>query len=375
MNMKLYFWLPAFILFLSGCRNNKPDNHGSDLSIPIDTISWSNFSLEDTEVFPAENVVEYKKYIKLDASETYLFGGADKILYKDQIYLLDKRQKKVIIFDEAGNGINVLSKVGQGPEEYVQITDFSVDVESNIYMIDGVSDKLMIYSNTGEFISSKKLPFEVDIIQCLDNGDLLMGLSTWNKHSETKGRRLLIVDRNLIIKSTMLEFDTYHDDSYWISYYSFISNGSNIYYNKPIEDFIYTLSGDGDLVKAYYVDFGVNQIPFEWRKDVERHMVKIEERYRCLKNYTLITDKYIIGTLWDKTVTKPFLVDRIENKVYLHKGVVDSDISDVCDFRDNTIVSLIYPGKQDDLQKTNLPLDMQEHISNGNYVLCLTKLL
>lgn len=47
-------------------------------------------------------------------------------------------------------------RVGQGPEEYIQITDFAVDAEGKIFMIDGVSDKLMLYDSRGEFISSLK---------------------------------------------------------------------------------------------------------------------------------------------------------------------------------------------------------------------------
>lgn len=83
-----------------------------------------------------------KRYIKLDPNERYLFGGADKVLFRDNIYILDKRQKKMVVFDQEGNGVNILHRVGQGPEEYIQITDFSVDTKGNIFMVDGVSDKL-----------------------------------------------------------------------------------------------------------------------------------------------------------------------------------------------------------------------------------------
>lgn len=373
--MKLYIWSFAALFFLSGCVNNNGDDYHDDIDIPIDTISWSDFAHKKIETFPAENIVKNKRYIKLDPNERYLFGGADKVLFRDNIYILDKRQKKMVVFDQGGNGVNILHRVGQGPEEYIQITDFSVDTKGNIFMVDGVSDKLMVYSSRGEFMSSKKLPFEVDIIHCLENGKLLMGLSTWNAHPETKGKRLLIADRDLNIENTFLDFDEYYDDSYWISYYSFISNGSNIYYNKPIEDFVYTLSIDGKLDKAYYIDFGIDRIPFEWRKDIESHMDEIKEKHQCLKNQTIITDKYIIGTLWDRTETKPFLVNREEHTVYLYGDIAESDISDICDFRNNSIVSLIYPGKYADLSKTDLPVDVRNHVSDDNYIVCVTELL
>ncbi len=373
--MKIYFLSFIALFFLNGCiNNNNTKDYHHDLDIPIDTISWSKFSYEKVETFPVENIVKNKRYIKLDPNENHLFGGADKVLFRDNIYILDKRQKKIVVFDQKGKGVNTLHKVGQGPEEYVQITDFAVDAEGNIFMIDGVSDKLMRYDSRGEFISSEKLPFEVDIIHCLNNGELLMGLSTWNAHPETKGKRLLIADKDLNIKDSFLDFDEYYDDSYWISYYSFISNGSDIFYNKPIEDFIYMLSHNGELEKAYYIDFGPNRIPSEWRKDIENHINEIEEKHQCLKNQTIITDKYIIGTLWDRTETKPFLINREKLTIYLYGDIAESDISDICDFRNNSIVSLIYPGKYANLNEADLPVDVRNHIANDSYVICVAEL-
>lgn len=369
--MRIYIWSFATLVFLYGCIGNNQDDSLVNIDIPIDTIFWSDYSYEEIETFPPKNIVKNKRYIKLDPSEKYLFGGADKVLFKDNIYILDKRQKKIVVFDHKGNGINILDKVGQGPEEYIQITDFSVDVNGNIYIIDGVSDKLIIY-NSAEFISSEKLPFEVDIIQCLDHGEILMGLSTWNTHPETQGKRLLIADRNLTIKNTFLDFDQYYDDSYWISYYSFISNGSNICYNKPIEDFVYSLSYNGELDKCYYFDFGSKHIPFEWRKDVEHYMDKIEEKYQSLKNHTIITDKYIIGTLWDRTETKPFLMDRVQKKAYIGEAVAESDVSDFLDFANNSIVSLLSTAKDDML---DVPEDIQAHVLQENFALMIAELL
>lgn len=373
--MKISLCVFATLFLVSSCLNDERKNQRDDTMLPVDTISWSDFVVEETEIFPAQDLVKGKRYIKLDSNEEYLFGGADKMLFREKIYILDRRQKKIVVFNQEGDGVNVLRRVGQGPEEYVQITDFSVDSEGNIVMVDGVSDRLIIYTSRGIFVSSEKLPFDVDVVQCLPNGYLLLGLSTWNMHSETSGKRLLIVDQDLNIKDAFLDFDEYYDDSYWISNYSFVADESSVFYSKPIEDYIYTLSEDGKPKKAYYIDFGPNRIPLAWRKDVESHINEIQGKYQCLKNHTIITDKYIIGTLWDRTETKPFMVNREEHKIYLYGAVAESDMSDICDFRDNSIVSLIYGGKYTDLNKSSLPVDVREYITNDNYVVCVTELL
>ena len=364
-------------LFLTACVNRQEADYGKEEAhFPVDTIVWSDFTESDIEgAFPAKNLVQNKRYILLDSSEKYLFGAADKILFRDDIYVLDKRQKKIVVFDKLGNGMNVLHRLGQGPGEYLQITDFSVAEDGTIYIVDGVSDKLMVYNNQCEFVSSKKLPFEVDIIQCLPNKNFLLGLSRWNTVGKTKGKRIVVASEDLTIKNIFLDFDEYYDDSYWISYYSFASNGTNIFYNKPIEDMIYSFSNDGNLNKAFYVDFDNHRIPLDWRKDIESNMEAIKENYRCLKNQTIITDKYILGTLWDKTETKPFIADRKNNRLYLNAAIADSDISDIGDFWNSSIISLVYSGKYDNLENLDLPISVRQHIENDNYVLCITELL
>lgn len=135
------------------------------------------------------------------------------------MYVLDKRQKKIVVFDDQGVGLLVLHKVGQGPEEYLQITDFDVDNNGQIYIVDGAGDKLIVYDQHGNFVSATKFPFEADIIHCLDNGNFLLGLSAWNKHAQTRGNRFAIVGKDMQIHSSSLAFDDYQDNMYWISSY------------------------------------------------------------------------------------------------------------------------------------------------------------
>ena len=89
----------------------------------------------------------------------------------------------------------------------------------------------------------------------------------------------------------------------------------------------------------------------------------------------MITDKYVVGTLWDRTETKPFLIDRANKIAYINESIAESDVSDICAFKDNSIISIIYPGKYTDMDRSNIPDDVRQHVANENYVVCITELL
>ncbi|WP_196940246.1 6-bladed beta-propeller [Sphingobacterium pedocola] len=373
--MKYYYYLLIVIIarIISSCNNNTDKNLMSELS--VDTIIWDDFDIRDGKTFFPEELVKTRRYVKLDSTPTFIFGGGDKIITRNNIYVLDMRQKKIIIFDDQGAGLLVLHRVGQGPQEYLQITDFDVDDNGNIYIVDGASDKLIVYDQNGSFVSATKFSFEADLIHRLGNGNFLFGLSAWNKDVQTRGNRFAIVGEDMQIHSSFVAFDDYQDNMYWISSYRFIKASNKICYNKPIDDYVYIMSNMGLLVQAFYFDFGDARIPFDWRKDVESNIDRIKEKYRCLKNHVVVTDKYIIGTLWDRTETKPFLVDLGQKKTYIGGTVAESDVSDFLDFTDNSVVSLLSTGKDDMFDLLDVPKDVQAHVAQENFALMVTELL
>jgi hypothetical protein len=206
------------------------------------------------------SVIKDKKYIKLDATnEDYFFKTISKIsIVGENIYILDKRLKKLIVFDTAGTGIGCVGRRGQGPGEYLQITDFSVNERGDIYFIDGTfdNDRLFVFDKHRQFVSAKKIPFEADIVQCLPDDKLLFGLASWNNERESASRKIAIVNSELDIERVYGEYDEYVDNNFWISSYMFINTRDCILYNKPIDNYVYEFSLEGQLQKAYFFDFG-----------------------------------------------------------------------------------------------------------------------
>ena len=118
---------------------------------------------------------------------------------------------------------------------------------------------------------SFKLPFIFEIIQCLDNGNFIFGLSSWND-GINKGDKIVITDQNFNVLQSYLKYDEFIDETYWISDYRFLQTDSHVIYNRPIDNNVYLFSLDGVLQKIYRFDFGRNNVPNDDKKDVEANL-------------------------------------------------------------------------------------------------------
>jgi hypothetical protein len=220
-------------------------------------------------------------------------------------------------------------------------------------------------------VSVKKMPFEANIVQCLPNDKLLFGLAAWNP-GEHASRRIAVTNLDLETEQVYGEYDEYIDNMYWISLYQFINTGDRILYNQPINNYVYEFSPSGELLKAYLFDFGKKNVPDEYKKDIEGNLDKFEQ-YCCIKHFAVVNDKYLLGTLWDKTKTKTFIADRHSRQIFI-KEIANSDMSNISSYCGDQIISYIYPGKYDDIQATDLPVDVKKYVEDENFVLCLSTL-
>lgn len=93
--------------------------------------------------FPEASVVDY---IVLETSEASLIASLTKVIaHNDLIYIWDRIQKKVLMFDTAGRFVKSIHKIGQGPGEYAEPFDMDVDPQGNVYVYDWSTRSLIKY--------------------------------------------------------------------------------------------------------------------------------------------------------------------------------------------------------------------------------------
>lgn len=362
----ILFILLVISLCMAGC-NSKDRTMEPSAVVDFPETGWKTLS-EDTE----DTFFDDPVFIKLkSADNNTLFGRIDQVkIVDDKIYMLDKRQKSLIVCGMDGNTIGRVGLYGQGPQEYLDIASFDIDKSGTIYTIDGRLDKLFVYDNNRSYISSVKLPFEVDQIQVLENGNYMFALSSWNR-GECEGKKIAITDKNLHVLKSELEYDEYVDDNYWISGYQFIKTNNYIIYNKPIDNNIYFFSLEGELLKSIQINFGDRNVADEMKKDIERNITEFDN-YCLLKNFVVATSQFIAGTLWDGRQSKMFILDNQHSDVYVSNIFKDSDNTLFTGFSNSTMISFIDPDNYDEYPGfDSLPSDVTDHIKNGDFVLCL----
>lgn len=321
------------------------------------------------EIVP-EKFIKQKKYIKLfSESEDFLFKEINKIrIIDDKIYILDKKQKKLLIYDNIGFSEAKVGSKGNGPNEYLDISDFDVDTQGNIYTIDGILNKLFIYNPDLSIKRVLLLPFEADILTTLENDNLMFGLSAWNE-GENKGASIVITDNNLKTIEVISQYDEFVDNAYWISHYSFVKTDKNISYHKSINNNLHIYSKNGKLEKVIVFDFDKKDVPLQERKDIEGNIEKFKG-YNLLKWITIIEDNFILGTFWENRETKSFFIDREKDLMYVSDPTIDRDIGVVAGFDGKTLIQFFIPGS-DRVEQSDLPEDIKAHLDNGDFALCL----
>lgn len=139
MNQLLFF----FFIFLIACNSGDKNS----VSYYID--------VQNTE--PITDVFENWQAVPLETKDSVLITDIDKIeVNDDYFFILDRLVATIFQFDKNGNFVNKIERQGEGPEEYLEISDFKW-FENFVYVLSSVNHTIYKYDMTGSFVKSYKL--------------------------------------------------------------------------------------------------------------------------------------------------------------------------------------------------------------------------
>lgn len=354
--MKKKVWI-IFLLFIMVACHPEINN---EVTVPIDNIDFSSAkkaNLKDLLSDVSTNYVLLK-----NTNEDQMFGRIDKIIIKQgRIYIADNRMRSLVIYDENGLGVSKVGTVGQGPKEFLNLADFDVDSLGNIYILDGRLDKLLKYDNNLVCMKETKLPFEADILKVLGNSKVLYGLSSWNKR-EAEGSKIVLADTTFGGFRKYFEYTDAVDPAYWISGYMFADTPNFVAYNQTVSDDIYIFDHQGELKKILRFNFGNENVPDKDKVDIERNL-RNYDNYIMLRKILAVTDKYIVGFVWEHRQKKMFVFDYIQNVCYMGDVISDYDYRIGCGFCAEGIISYM------DSESELYPDSVNEHLRNEGVAL------
>ena len=251
--------------------------------------------LED--ITPSEFINTDPVYICFsDTSDlSFSFKEISKIVIKnDKIFILESGNRRLLVFNKTGEPYSKMEYRGRGPKEYLQITDFDVDDEDNIWIVD--AQKNDIYKYSDKCILEKSYPFQYEItkIACLKNQSFLCEIGSWDM-SEYSGSQLVLADSLFNIKSVLTEYSKNTDPNF--VFQSEISRGKDtFFYCSPIEDKLIEISNDGTIEREMMFDFGSRQVPEHYKKNIEKHYERINADYSFVfRTYRVCKDYITLG--------------------------------------------------------------------------------
>lgn len=176
-------------------------------------------------------------------------------LVNDSLYILDPiKARGLFVFNTEGIFLTTIGKIGPGPEELMDFTDFDVN-ESEILILDNISRKINTYSKNGEYICSIPTePMTMNIASDRDGGLWLDRGNVTTFKSDSLHWKLsyqTLEDRNIMLPvPTMLDGITISPRSNFNKY-----DNSVIAYMPSMEPVIHTLK-DGKITESLAINFG-----------------------------------------------------------------------------------------------------------------------
>lgn len=144
--------LSSYICF--SCNEKAEQKNGIFITVDISQRNKVSFG----------DIFESMDPIILETTENSLIRDITKVYLSDSsIYVYDKyRLGKLLLFDNKGRFLKKIGERGEGPKEFLDISDIVVNFEKeSIWILSAMGNKLFVYSLLGEFIEIINLP-EID---------------------------------------------------------------------------------------------------------------------------------------------------------------------------------------------------------------------
>jgi hypothetical protein len=267
------------------CRREKADTENVTLLL-VDCGNKSKIKLSE--------FVDSIAIIPLETSDSSIIGRISKIqLFDNRIYLLDMLSNAVFSYNISGKFMQELDRTGQGPEEYLRLTDFTVN-ENGIYVLDISSHKIIRYGFNLDFIEDIKF-------NTLGSAFLLDSAGFWLYNEPTLRHddyQLVRINRQgailarFFLRNTLPHFSYNH-----VSSNVFQRNGATLYFSPRYDNMFYEMKKD-EWSPEYRLSFsertwsGKTNIPDE---DIESDNYIFRRNFYILDDY-IVTD-YIIDRM------------------------------------------------------------------------------
>jgi len=275
-------------------------------------IRQSEFKEKEADL---RKLVKEELYIRLDNSVPLQFvskivGAGDRLLIEDQDILY--------LYSKEGKFIRQIGSKGNGPEEYLRITDYCVDDKSGKIFILSPKNKLMVFNLEGKFEKSFIPDEEISFnrIVCRDNMLYLFDIFSWGslKYNwiiiDTEGKRL----------KEKYNYIPDYESQMVVGLDPVFENENLIYYWNNLNDTIYEIDGMASK-SAFLIAQEEDRINPDDIKDImsysqcekwQPYSIRANGDYLIL-TYNVFGEQLCLASVWyDTKANSPLSVNIVE---------------------------------------------------------------
>lgn len=234
----IWFTLPAFLAFMYSCTKSA-DKSTCHVTVKCD-IDGS------CRINRLSQVCDSVTAIPLQPNEKALLGVIDKIQMDDH-HICILSNNKCFIYDSEGHFKNLIDKMGHAKFEYVYIDDICL-TSGNIILADAQSKKILVFSQNGKPLEEIKVDFFPERIMAVN--DSIVAVSCGGN----QGSRLIVY--HIKNRKVLQEHFEYDDRFLWPIPQTFVKSAQGVLYKQPYSNIYYSIAPQGNVAKAYCIDFG-----------------------------------------------------------------------------------------------------------------------
>lgn len=281
----------------------------------------------------------FKEVKTISFNDSFKLGDPYKIrLVANKLFILDELKLKIFVSDTNGIITNILNRAGEGPGNYNEISDFDIDDNGYIYILDINKSTLFKYTQNGHCLAQKRItdyPYRIIIYN--NNIYVYTGLNSRGKY----GNCMFTVYDNQLMKKSNREVGCHNIKDY--DHFNNIEYGPiSIYkYNNALRiwefcynDNIYQLNSERNELEVVNGFLYKDSPPLELRKEA----FFFENRVASNFIYELFeyTDYFVFNGMDEEFHQFKFLIDKTSGEVHnnkFHFDIIDHGLIDDFDGR------------------------------------------
>lgn len=308
--MKYYITLLFFIIFFNCCKKQQ-----------LNDVEYIQISLNNNFI-NASAFIKEVRVIKLETNDDCLIQRISKIKYYNKnIFILDIFQNSLMIFNDDGNFEKKLSKVGQGPGDYIQIMDFFIQ-DDFLYILDFPNQSILKYDFNFQYLGKYNYKTFGSQFVIKDNICWINNEPTGQKNDY----QFTSISENSVELNKFLPRRFLSHEYNWSDVNTFAIFDNKLYSSPKYRNIIYK-EINNNLIPAYEIKFDLKNFP--QNENINDYDINSPNFRYVLKRNFYVSNQFLIFDYINNNKIH-FCVHDMKNKE-TNFGIVHNDL--INDFR------------------------------------------